>query len=66
MPILERWQYDDPMKAAMRVEAGNCKGCKHEKVEIWFGEKLRRCAIEKKYGKRCGKYVERGVNESIG
>jgi hypothetical protein len=63
---LPRFMYGDPLEAMIQIEAGSCKGCKFEITEKLFGEKLKRCQKDKKHGTRCNKYIERGVNESIG
>ena len=54
--------YYDPADYYERQEARTCKGCRFEQVITIFGEKHKSCEKNRKHGKRCKLYVERGVD----
>lgn len=44
----------------MRAEAQACKGCVHERKQVWFGREMMVCLREGKHGRKCKKYREAG------
>ena len=56
---LERWAYGNPEEVAMRREAQSCKGCEQEVKERFFGQEVKRCQKDKRYGTRCNLYREK-------
>lgn len=55
---LERWQYGDPEKVALRKESSTCKGCVHLETVKAFGQWHVICNKKKKPGNRCRIYKE--------
>lgn len=57
VPILEEWEYRDPLKVLERKESERCIGCEHAvQREDPFGGVRMVCRKGRKYGKRCRQY----------
>lgn len=65
MTGLRSWEWGDPQEVAIRREEATCKGCRHERKEvawgqsIWICEKRDRAGNRRQHGRKCIDYGEK-------
>ncbi len=60
---LPAWMWRDPADVAERVEAATCRGCVFIVRRHIAGELVESCGKNRRYGKKCKRYVEEGSGE---
>lgn len=58
---LDSYRYRDPLQVLLIEEGKTCKGCKFEKTERMFGERISTCTKRRRHGKRCKIFQEREI-----
>lgn len=56
--ILPMRDYRDPALVAEERQAASCHGCAHVMRLTWEAESFEHCGKGRKFGRRCGMYVE--------
>ena len=62
MQNLERWEFGDPEKVAMRREEKSCKGCQSIETISLFGDTQKICDDGHPKERRCRKYKRAAIS----